>query len=249
MFAIRRLKREEWSLPDDAIWPAARVGSAVQPCRQTKGGKAKKWDMPCILKIMCPKDKDVIDHTRNNVKLYKVDKVYFDDNYFDGKKWVLKRFDAGGTSGGGEITFLSGDSCENAATTLYHEIWHDKQPPGMDWPHPAEDDAYYNTELWTIARGLRGQAGDDLRTKDAKGNVIPDKAKIKDYVADAYPVQTTAPPEWRIVGIDKKKNTTEWQNRNTGAKAVKPSIKGDTLAGPQITKGKKLVDSKTVKCP
>jgi hypothetical protein len=250
MSATARSKNRVWQLADGPIWPEARVGSPVQPCRQTRGGKAKKWDMPCLLKIMCKSDKDVIDHARTKVKLYKVDRVYFDDNYFDGKKWVLKRFNAGGTSGNGEITFLSGDSCERAATVLYHEIWHDKQPAGMGWPHPAEDDAYYNTELWTIARGLNGQARNDgLRVKDAKGVFTPDKAKIKALVDREYPVQTTAPPEWQIVDIDKKAKTTEWSNSVTNATAVKPSVEGDTLPGPQITKGKKLVDSKTVKCP
>ncbi len=236
-------------MPDEMLWPETRVGSPVQACRQVKKAKAKKWDMPCILKIMCAKDKAVIDHARTKVNLYKVDRVFFDDNYFDGKKWVIKTFEAGGTSGGGDITFLSGDNCENAATTLYHEIWHDKQPAGMGWPHPAEDDAYYNTELWTIERGLPGQQGDDLRMKDAKGKLVPDKTAIKDSVDRAYPVPTTAPPDWQIVDIDKKGNQTQWRNRKTKAKVWKASTKGDTLAGPEQTVGKTLVDSKTVKCP
>jgi hypothetical protein len=236
-------------LPEGDIWPEARVGSPVQPCRQAKGGKAKKSDMPCILKVLCKADKDVVDHARTKIKLYKVDQVYFDDNYFDGKKWILKRFDAGGTSGGGEITFLTGDSCESAATTIYHEVWHAKQPAGMGWPHPAEDDAYFNTELWTIARGLGGQQGDDLRMKDAKGNIVPDPTNIKKLVDQVYPVQTTAAPGWQIVDINKTKKTTEWYNAGTKVTAVKPSILGDTLEGPQITKGKKLIPAKSIKCP
>jgi hypothetical protein len=234
-------------VPNGPIFSDAPVGSAIEECR-AKGAPAKGWDLPCLLKILCKQDKDVVDHVRSKVALYKVDRVYFEDDYFDGKKWTTKLFEAGGTSGGGEITFLSKEGCEGAATTLYHEVWHDKQK-GMDWPHPAEDDAYYQTELWTIARGLPGQAGDDLRTKDAKGNVVPDKKMITKFVDDAYPVQTTAPPDWQITSIDRSKDQTRWTNRKTGDKVWKKSIKGDTLAGPQITEGKTLVPSKSIQCP
>lgn len=234
---------------DGPIFDDGGVRNPVQVCR-AKGKKAKGWDMPCLLKILCAKDGDVIKHVEKNVKLYKVDRVYFEDNYFDGKSWTLKHFEAGGTSGGGEITFLSGDNCENSATTLYHETWHDKQPAGMGWPHPSEDDAYYNTELWTIARGMTGQdGGNGLRTKDGKGNVIPDKAAITKYVDAAYPTPPPAPPGWRIQNLDKGKNQTEWYDQVSKTSVWKASKKGDTLAGPQITKGKALIPAKDIKCP
>lgn len=234
---------------DGPIFSDTPVGGAVQPCR-TGAGKAKHWDLPCVLKILCKNDKDTIDYVNKHIKLYKVDRVYFQDNYFDGKSWTLKLFEAGGTSGGGEITFLTKDSCENAASTLYHETWHAKQPPGLDWPHPNEDDAYYNTELWTIANGLPGQDGaDGLRTKDAKGKVVPDKKAIATYVDDAYPVPPPAPPGWRIANLDKAKNQTQWHDGVSGKDVWKTSAKGDTVPGPQITKGKALIPSKSVKCP
>jgi hypothetical protein len=234
-------------MPEGPIFSDDPVGSPVAVCRAS-GKKASSWDMACLLKTLCKKNKDVVDHVRNNVDLYKVDRVYFEDPYFDGSKWTTKHFEAGGTSGGGEITFLSKDSCEDAATTLYHETWHDKQPAGMGWPHPAEDDAYYNTELWTIEQGLPGQAGPRLRTKDAKGKIVPDKTEIARYVDDAYPVPA-APPDWSITDFDAKTNQTRWRNSKSGAVAWKPSVKGDTTAGPQITKGKAKIPSKAIKCP
>lgn len=161
-------------MPEGPIFSEDPVGSPIVTCR-AGAKKAASWDMACLLKILCAKNKDVIDHVRNNVDLYKVDRVYFDDPYFDGAKWTTKHFEAGGTSGGSEITFLSKDSCEDAATTLYHETWHDKQPADMVWPHPSEDDAYYQAELWTIEQGLPGQAW----VEDAKGKPIKDaKGKL-----------------------------------------------------------------------
>lgn len=234
-------------MPEGPIFSDEPVGSPVSTCRQAKK-KAGNWDMPCLLKILCAKNKDVIDHVRNNVDLYKVDRVYFEDPYFDGKKWTTKHFEAGGTSGGGEITFLAKDSCEGAATTLYHETWHDKQPAGMGWPHPAEDDAYYQTELWTIGQGLPGQAGPRLRTKDAKGKVVPDGAEIAKYVDEAYPVPP-APPDWRISDFDPKSSQTRWTNSKTGKTQWKPSAKGDTVPGPQVTVGKTQIPAKAIKCP
>ena len=59
------------------------------------------------------------------------------------------------------------------------------QPAAMGWPDPAEDDAYFNTEQWTIDRGLPGRPS--LRTVDGKGKTVPDKAKIRTFVQKAYP--------------------------------------------------------------
>lgn len=237
-------------MPEGPIFGDQRVGSPVQVCRAPPPKKAPGWDLPCLLNILCKKDSDVIDHVRKNVNLYKVDRVYFEDNYFDGKSWVIKTFEAGGTNGGGDITFLAGDNCVSAATTLYHETWHSKQPAGMGWPHTSEDDAYYNTELWTIERGLPGQQGNDLRMKNAKGKWAPDKKAIEKFVDQEYPTPPpSAPPEWQITDIDKKGSQTRWRNRKTGKQEWKASAKGDTLAGPEITKGKTLVPSASIKCP
>jgi len=235
-------------MPEGPIFSDAPIDSPVTPCR-VAGKKAGAWDMPCLLKILCAKDKAVIDHVSKHTKLYKVEKVYFDDNYFDGSKWVVKRFDAGGMQSAGEITMLSGDSCERAATTLYHETWHAKQPAGMKWPHPAEDDAYYNTELWTIAQGLDGQQGPRLRTTDAEGKTVPDVTAISKFVGEEYPVQRTATSDWRISGIDTANNLTNWRNWRTGEDLWKASIAGDTRAGDPQTIGKTLVPAKAIKCP
>lgn len=204
--------------------------------------------MPCVLKIMCAKDKDMVQQASSTQKLYKADNIFFDDAVFDGKQWTTDRFIAGGTAGGGEIMMRSGDSCERAATVLYHETWHTKQPPGMGWPHPSEDDAYYQTELWTIANNLPSQGG-SIRTVDAKGNVVPDKAAIKKLVDREYPVQPPAPAGWRRRDFKKVPPQTKWVNTATRATAWKPSVTGETFPGRQQTVNKKAVDMKTLKCP
>lgn len=237
-------------MPSGPIFSDEPVGAVVAQCRQAKMAKAKNWDLPCVLKILCKKDKAVVDAARTTQKLYKIKRVFFEDPLFDGKKWTTKHFEAAGTAGSGQILFVSDTTCESAATTLYHEVWHTKQPAGMGWPHLEEDDAYYNTELWTIANGYPSQGDPPLRTKDAKGNVVPDKAAIKSTVDAAYPVQTTAPPGWEIRGFKKMPPETKWTDTGSGKTIWKASKVGDTMSGPQQTVGKKTqLPAKNVKCP
>jgi len=236
-------------MPKGPIFSDQPAGGAIARCRQSVGKKTKKWDTPCVLKILCKTDKAVIDRAAKTQKIYKADRVYFDDPYFDGKKWILKRFPAAGSVGGGKIMMLSKLSCENAATTLYHEVWHTKQPAGMGWPHPSEDDAYYNTELWTISKGLPSQLYPPLRKTDSKGNIIPDKAAIKKIVDRDYPTPPPVPPGWRRLDYKKAPPQTKWYHTGTKKVVWKKSVKGETFAGPQQTTNKKQVPAKSLKCP
>lgn len=140
-----------------------------------------------MLKILCKKNKAVVDQAAKTQKIYKADRVYFD--------------------------------------------------------------AYYNTELWTIANGLPSQSHPPLRTTNLKGNVIPDKAAIKKLVDRAYPTPPPAPPGWRRVDYKKTPPQTKWYHTGTRTVLWKPSVKGETFAGPQQTVNKKHVPAKSLKCP
>jgi hypothetical protein len=95
-----------------------------------------------------------------------------------------------------------------------------------------------------------GQAlNDALRTKDAKGNVVPDKAAIAKKVDDVYPVQPPSAPGWTVKGLSKAKKQTLWYDENTDKMAWKASQTGDTYPGPQITEGKKAIPNNSIKCP
>ena len=84
-------------MPDGPIFRDEPVGQAVAPCR-TGGKKSADWDMACLLKILCKKDKDVIDAARTTQKIFKIKRIFFEDPIFDGKKWTTKHFEAGGTA-------------------------------------------------------------------------------------------------------------------------------------------------------
>ena len=147
---------------------------------------------------------------------------------------------------------LSGTSCEDATTTFYHEVWHQNQPSGMGWPEPAEDDAYYNTEQWTIDQGLPSQHP-GLRIKDAKtGKLIPNQKAIRAFVQSEYPsppppiagVQQPAP-----INADPINNLTQVRAPKTGTKSWRPSKAGDTFAGSESRINEKTIDSQQWKCP
>jgi len=230
--------------------------SPVVPCggRQGKGSAPAKWDVACVLKIMCSKDKSVIDQL-GKTTVNTADAIFWDDPIFDGNKWTTKRFPGGGSadSAAKEITVLNSTSCEDAAETFYHEVWHQNQPPSMGWPDPAEDDAYFNTEQWTIDRGLAGRPA--LRTVDGAGKTVPDKAKIRSFVQKEYP--SPPPPvkgKKQPVPIDKddsdpKKPLTKVRDPVTKKESWRPSKKGDTFSGPEQRTNPKTLDPKVWKCP
>ncbi len=240
-------------MPEGPLFSDQPVGHTVEPCRQAKKATPKKWDVDCVKKILCKNDKKIVDQlSKTTVK--KADEIYFEDPYFDGKKWTTKKFQAGGSADpvGKEITVMSNTSCEDAAITFYHEIWHQNQLPGMGWPEPSEDDAYYNTELWTIERGLPSQGG-GLRTKDSKtGKLVPDKKAIRKLVQEEYPSPPPpkkGKPQPVPIDSDPAKKLTKVRDPATGKTSWRPSKKGDTFAGPETRINEKTIDPNQWKCP
>jgi hypothetical protein len=229
------------------------VNSAVEPCRAAKKAPPRKWDVDCVKKILCKSDPAVVDQlAKTTVKT--ADNIYYDDPYFDGAKWTTKRFQAGGSAdpASKQIMILSDTSCEGAAITFYHEVWHQNQPPGMGWPEPAEDDAYYNTEQWTIDRGLPTQHP-GLRTKDSvTKKLVPDKKAIRAFVQKEYP--SPPPPVGGVpqpvpIASDPVRKLTQVRDPVTGATSWRPSKKGDTFAGPEVRVNERTIDAKQWKCP
>ena len=237
-------------MPDGPIFSNKPYNSAVQRCPLT-GSSSKNWTVKDMLKIFCKQDKKIVDQLAKTTVIT-ADSIYFEDPYFDGKKWITKKFNAGGSADphSKTITILSGYSCESAADTFYHEIWHQNQPPGMGWPHPSEDDAYYNTELWMIKRGIPGNP--DLRAKDAKGNIVPDKKAITKLVDNEYPAPPppiAGVPQPRPIASKKATNETLVRDPVSGKTWWRSSKKGDTYAGPQKMINKSIINKSDWKCP
>src|SRR5262245_38155912 len=122
-------------MPNEPLFSNQPVDSSVQRCpRQSGGAGSSKWSVDGILKILCKNDKKIVDQL-GKTTVNTADRIYFEDPYFDGKKWTTNTFEGGGSADPSkkEITILSGTSNEEGAETFYHEIWHQNQPPGMGW--------------------------------------------------------------------------------------------------------------------
>jgi len=218
----------------------------VFTARQTSPPSSKNWDIDCILEILCKKDKDVVKKAKK-LNVSKVSPIIFDDPIFKNGKWTTEEFIAGGTASGKDIEMIEDMSCEEAATTIYHEVWHTDQKSGLSLAD-AEYDAYYNTEKWTIKRGLPSQ-GSGLRTTNAKGETVASLGGAKDFVHRHYPVTpptSSGTPVPQVVG--KSRDGTKVLLDNGTMRPVK---EGDTFPAdaPRNQPKKEKIPPDKFECP
>lgn len=169
------------------------VGSAVHSCGRagpvSPPPVPAKWDDDCVRKILCKDSAWVIGGINKRAKSVVRAAGHWPDEVWDDTKkaWVVDPMYMGGEwdPGAKQLTINDGASCEAAAVAIFHEATHAGQPPTMS-ARDSEYDAYGKTEAWAIKRGLPPQHS-SFRTKDAAGNVIPDKAAIRKRVDDEYP--------------------------------------------------------------
>lgn len=207
------------TLPDSAP-------RATASCAQTQDELNEPWTVDCVLKFLCKKDKKVVDQLqRTTVVVTKP--IVFNDPYYDGKQWTTREFIADGTSDASQkmIEISDDQSCARALDTFYHEIRHQNQP--QKWTSAQmEYDAFYKTEEWLIARGLPGNP--QLRRKDAKGNIVPDRDAINAYVEREYPVPKKVKGKQPPYPVDKDaKGNTILSNGKS-----RPPVTGDTFPDP-----------------
>jgi hypothetical protein len=253
---------------DPKVWignmPAARLtdpcvhgGKITSGCSTVYLGDPTPDDwLLAMLFILCPGDKAVLDKLRaSGTPVIGFDQIYFDDPFFDGKKWTTKRFDAGGVSNGA-IGMLTGQGPVENAATLIHEAWHKGQPASMSWAD-KEYEAYTKEEEWRIAKGLPPH-DPTFRKKDAAGNTVVDHDAVRRMVNDAYPITTAPvtpgkpppPPPDEVVGKTKS-GLAIVQSRKTGKTYTRAPKKGDKFSGPQISvpPGGRVADPAKLKCP
>jgi hypothetical protein len=106
-----------------------------------------------ILKVMCPADKAVLaDLKARGATVTAYDRMYTDNQCFNGTTWTINHFEAAGFAEGTDITMIKADPKENAST-LYHEGIHAGQPQSM-LLLDAEIEAYKKEDVWRKAHGL-----------------------------------------------------------------------------------------------
>ena len=166
------------------------VKKPVQKCGGEGAPKCPPWTMDCVRDIYCPADKATLEKLKH-LKVVRFKKGTTERWYYDAKTgdWQKKPvdFDGGTTDSHDEVLIKADVSCEDAATILYHELYHRDQDKTLAYPSPRENEAYKATEQWTIDRGLGGWPGEGgpLRTTDTSPPA-PDDAAIQRHVELKY---------------------------------------------------------------
>lgn len=189
-----------------------------------------KWDMNCLLMILCKKDKDVVKKAQK-LQVSKAN-VFFDDQIYKNGKWVSNSAEWGGSASSNKVVISANTDCEGAAETVYHEVLHTEQPSSMSWEE-KEMEAYTKGEQWAIDRGLPGRP--KFRTTDATGKTVVDTKAINDMLHAEYPLGIT----------NKSADGTMVKDGGVWRKAKE----GDKLPGPQRLENVEHIDPKDFKCP
>jgi hypothetical protein len=233
-----------------AVTPSQIARRQVAPSSALARPAPPKW-IQDVLKIMCPKDKAFLDGLRaRGVKITAYDRIYFDDPYYDGTKWTINRFEAGGTTSDAEINMIRSSVARENAATIFHEGVHTAQPDTMPW-REKEYEAYIEEDRWRISNGFPPH-DPSFRTKDPTGKEITNEAAVTAMVDKKYPGVTASSggsaPE-QIVGKTASGNTVV--QRADGSRYTRPPKKGDSYAGREVTipKGGIPVNMKELKCP
>jgi hypothetical protein len=198
----------------------------------------EKW-INDLREEMCPEEKArLADMKARGVTITAYDKIYFDDQLYDGTKWTTKRFVAGGTTEGNAIQLLRSDTVRDDATTLVHENIHTQQPASMSWAD-KEYDAYSKTEQWRVDRGLPETLPGFQTTVNGRATV--NESAVHDLVDRYYPTTpSTATDSVAAAVADTVVGRTPTGDsiltRGTdGSTFTRPPQLGDTYPGLEVT--------------
>jgi hypothetical protein len=205
-----------------------------QPLGSELGGRGgvflpAEWDPPCVLGILCPLDRAVVDQLPG-LTVESADQINVERWRYDGHNWSLADIwhPRGGfsQSSARRIGLLSDRTCDAAARIIMHEVRHQNQPDAWDL-YAREEDAYTFTEEWAIERGLPGIPA--LRMPGAgPGGEVPDPAAIESHVCREYPGACTAPDE-TVIGHEPDGDTIV--RRADGTNDTRAPMSGDAHFG------------------
>ncbi len=207
--------------------------------------KSDPWTWSCILKILCPWNRNLVE----NIMPSKIVKTFtsrtFKVEKYDGTTWSSHTFNSGGFQGGNRIGLKDTVSCETFAFVVYHEGWHAIQGSEMDTVMEAENDAYTSGEQWSIDIGLPGH-GAGLRKTGAKGKQEVDTAKVDSFVKSSYGGVSSVPGERvlsRVGASDVRVLKPD------GTIYIRPAQNGDSVKHKPKMTGLKTLDPAKWTCP
>ncbi len=221
------------------------LGEELPPAEEEtpmEGGN-QRWNVPCLLGILCEQDRSVIDSLHDNMVVQSATRIVADEWTFTGGAWhETHRDNILGINRREEhlVVIRTDRTCAQAATTLFHEVHHEGQSPAVPW-ETREIEAYTVTAEWNIRRGIPGSF---ITTDPATQARIPDAPAIAEHVR-GYPGMAT--PGERVIGKEPDGRTRV--RRHDGTEFVRAPIEGDRFKVRTRPEGAHTIDREQWRCP
>ena len=216
--------------------------------------KADPWTMSCILSILCPWNKNLVEKVLPKFNIITFDSRDYPVEKWDGKTWDTDILTAGGFRSGTDMGLLNTVTCQEMAFIIYHEGWHAQQPTSMKGTVERETSAYINAEQWSIDIGVPGKEDFDntatgkkesFRKKSGSTTEV-NEASAKTFVKQEYGGVSTLPGETVIA----RDGATDVRVRKAdGSEYVRPAKPGESVLGKPITANEKKIDPALWVCP
>lgn len=211
------------------------------------------WSMPCVLGILCPWNKHLVEDVLPSLNIITFDSRKFPTETWNGTTWVPGTFESGGFTSGTNMGFLNTTTCQEMALTIYHEGWHAQQPSSLTGVVDTEKDAYINTEQWSISAGLPGETFLDpstgtirsLRTTRAGETVVNEPAAER-LVRLEYGGVSAIPGE-RVLSRVGASNVRV--RRPNGSEYIRPARIGESVRGAVTMTNQHTIDPASWTCP
>jgi hypothetical protein len=212
------------------------------------------WTMTCILQILCPWNKHLVETVLPKFGVITFDSGIVPVETWDGSTWIGSALSIGGFRRGTEMGFLNTVSCEEMAFTIYHEGWHGQQPTSLTTVMDRERDAYINSEQWSIGMGIHGQGAVDNTTSGAtenfrqtvNGEVVANEAAAETLVRQKYGGISSIPGE-RILS---RVGAAEVRVRKPdGTEYTRAANIGESVTGEPILANKQAIAPADWDCP
>jgi len=218
--------------------------------------KSDPWTMPCVLGILCPWNRHLVEDVLPTFNIITFDSRDFPRQTWNGTTWISDTFHSGGFTNAGSrrMGFLNDTTCEEMAFTIYHEGWHGQQPTSLTGVVDSERDAYINAEQWSIAMGVPGQTFDDtstgnpsqsLRTTRA-GETIVDEPAAERLVRQGYAGVSSAPGETVLSRVGASDVRVQ---RPDGSEYNRPAQRGESVRGAVSMPNQRAITPSEWVCP
>lgn len=245
------------------LTPDGRVGFATIealdnefPAFALPADRSDPWTMNCILEILCPWNRNLVENILPSFTVKTFDSREFPVETWNGSSWDTSTFTSGGFRSGSTNTIglLNSTTCEEMAFTIYHEGWHAQKPSSLAGVVEIELDAYVNAEQWSIDVGIPGQGtftneatgtSENFRTTQG-GETVVNEPAAETFVRQEYGGVSSNPGE---IILSRVGASDVRVRRADASEYVRPAQVGESVKGAAVMTNLRTIDPANWNCP